>query len=150
MSYAKRMVASAAIEAVLFAVLVFGILVLIPALIGGEPVQFSWPRDVLSIGFGAVLWFGMAMLFYRPATWYLPAADRDWIDRQIGYLRLKPRENRQLGPGGEAYWAAQTTHSMAEFWVRPAEQAGQLRIDAPRRLIRKLQKRYAKRAEGKA
>lgn len=151
MPYAKRMFVSAAIEAVLFSLLVFGVAVVLPELLGrgDESASFSWPKIGGGLVLAAVLWFATTLIFYRPTTWQLPAADRDWIEQQIGYLKLQPLEKRQLGPGGQAYWAAQTTHSMAEFWVRPAEQPGQLRIDGPRQLIRKLQKRYAKRAEGK-
>jgi hypothetical protein len=150
--YQKAMLISAAVEAIIFSLLIFGVSVILPEWIGTreEPTPFSWPKIGGGIALAAVLWFGTMLVFYRPTTWQLPATERDWLDQQIGYLRLQPREKRQLGAGGQAYWAAQTTHSMAELWIRPAAQAGQLRIDGPRRLIRKLQKRYAKRSGDKA
>jgi hypothetical protein len=146
--HTRTMLRSAAREAIVFSIFIFGISVIIPELVDDEPARFSWPRLAGGIGLGMVLWFGMALLFYRPASWQIPAADQDWLDQQIGYLRLQPAKKRQLAAGGQAYHAPQAFHSAAELWVRPV--AGQLRVDGPRNLIRRLQKRYAKRSGDKA
>jgi hypothetical protein len=76
----------------------------------------------------------------------VPAADRDWLDQQITYLRLQPAKKRELGADSAAYQAPQAFHTRSELWIRPAAQPGHLRIDGPLNLIRKLNKRYAKRA----
>lgn len=144
--HTQTMLRSASLEAVFFAVFIFGIAVIVPELLADEPAPFSWPRIAMGIAFGAVFWFGMAMWFSRPTSWQIPTADRDWIDQQIGYLKLPSNAKRTLEPDGQAYRVPQAFHSGAELWIRPAGTAGQLRIDGPRQLIKKLRKRYAKRA----
>jgi hypothetical protein len=138
------MIKSAAVDAAVFATLVFGFTAGVLPVLGDRP--FSWESLLFQIGLGAVLWFAAAMLFSRPTTWHIPQEDYKWLEQQIEYLRLQPAKLRKLGPGGHAYKAPMSFHFRSELWLRPAATVGHIRIDGPVFLLWKLRRRYDKHA----